>query len=213
MGRIIASTNGTLDGGVGDPTGEEGAARGGWFGRVGPSDREAFGRAALAEAQAADAFLMGRRTYEFLAGRWPARTGPLADRLAEIPKFVVSGTVAEPQWRNTEVIRGEAVPTVTRLRRQIDGEIVVPASFQLVRALLAADLVDEIRVIVYPFLLGSGTPLYGQLPDEKRLHLLDQRRLGDHLLSVAYRIVGTGAADHGAGGSDDHNDHNGPKDE
>ena len=105
MGKIIVSENATVDGGVRDPTGEEGAPGGGWFNQAGPADREAFGRAALEEAIAADAFLMGRRTYEFLASRWPARTGPLADRLNDIPKYVVSATLETPAWNNTTVLR------------------------------------------------------------------------------------------------------------
>ena len=100
MGRIIASTNVTIDGSVCDPTGEEGRPGGGWFGRIGSADHDAFGRAALEEARAAGAFLMGRHTYEFLASRWPDRTGPLAERLGEIDKFVVSATLAGPAWRN-----------------------------------------------------------------------------------------------------------------
>src|SRR5690348_5110268 len=107
MAKIIVSENVTVDGVVHDPTGEEGTAGGGWFTRVGPADREAFGEAALEEADAAEAFLMGRRTYEFLASRWPARTGPLASRLAGITKYVVSTTLAAPAWDNTTVIRGD----------------------------------------------------------------------------------------------------------
>ena len=188
MGRIIASTNVTIDGSVRDPTGEEGRPGGGWFGRIGSADREAFGRAALEEARAAGAFLMGRRTYEFLASRWPDRTGPLADRLGEIDKFVVSTTLDGPAWRNTDVLRDDPVPAVATLKRRIDGDIVVPASFRLVRALLEADLVDELRVIFYPFLLGTGESGYGHLAAAKRLHLVDHRRLGENLTSAVYRI-------------------------
>jgi len=188
MGRIIASTNVTIDGSVCDPTGEEGRPGGGWFGRIGSADHDAFGRAALEEARAAGAFLMGRHTYEFLASRWPDRTGPLAERLGEIDKFVVSATLAGPAWRNTSVLRDDPVPAVAALKRRIDGDIVVPASFRLVRALLDADLVDELRVIVYPFLVGTGEPGYGHLSAAKRLHLLDHRRLGEDLTYAAYRI-------------------------
>ena len=158
MTRIIASTNATLDGAVMDPTGEEGTARGGWFARVDPADREAFGQAALREAVAADAFLMGRRTYEFLAARWPARTGALAERLTALPKFVVSATLDRPGWHNTTVLRDDPATAVAALRRRFAGEIVVPASYRLVRALLADQLVDEVRIIVYPVLLGTGGP-------------------------------------------------------
>lgn len=188
MGAIIASTNVTVDGAVRDPTGEEGRPGGGWFGRIDPADREAFGRAALAEARSAEAFLMGRHTYRFLAARWPARTGPLADRLREIAKFVVSTRLSDPRWPNTTVLRDDPIPTIARLRKQLAGEIVVPASYRLVRALLAAELVDELRVIVYPFVLGNGDPGIGALPAARGLRLIDHGRLGEQLTYATYRI-------------------------
>jgi dihydrofolate reductase len=192
MGRIIVSENNTLDGGVEDPTGEEGAAGGGWFTRVGPRDREAFGQAALAEALAADAFLMGRRTYGFLASRWPGRTGALADRLNRVPKYVVSATLEEAGWSNTTVLAGNAVTRVAALKQQIAGDIVVPASFRLVRALLEHDLVDEVRITVYPVILGTVGPVFGQLRDRVSLHLLATRTLGEHLTQTAYQVVRRG---------------------
>src|ERR671936_2418283 len=109
MGKIVVSENVTLDGVVQDPTGEEGFRHGGWFLRVGSKDREAFAKAALDEALAADAFLVGRRTYEFLASRWPSRTGELADRLNSIAKYVVSSTLEHPDWSNSTVITGDTV--------------------------------------------------------------------------------------------------------
>lgn len=188
MTRIIASTNATLDGAVMDPTGEEGTARGGWFARVDPADREAFGQAALLEAVAADAFLMGRRTYEFLAARWPARTGALAERLTALPKFVVSATLDRPGWHNTTVLRDDPATAVAALRRRFAGEIVVPASYRLVRALLADQLVDEVRIIVYPVLLGTGGPVFGDLAGQLPVRLLDHRTLGEHLTYAAYEV-------------------------
>ena len=111
MGTIVVSENVTLDGVVQDPTGEEGSRHGGWFLRVGTNDREAFSKAALDEVLAAEAFLLGRRTYEFLASRWPSREGELADRLNSIPKYVVSSTLEDPDWNNSTVIKGDAVPS------------------------------------------------------------------------------------------------------
>ena len=192
MGKIIVSENVTLDGGVKDPTGEEGTARGGWFARVGPADREGFGQAALDEAVAADAFLMGRRTYEFLSSRWPARTGALADRLNRVPKYVVSATIEEPAWNNTTVLRGDPVTQVRAVREQIGGEIIVPASFELVRTLFGHGLVDELRMMVFPVLLGTGEALFGQIADNVPLRLLDSRTLGDHLTHTAYEVVRPG---------------------
>jgi len=189
MGKIIVSENATVDGGVKDPTGEEGTARGGWFGRIGPADREAFGQAALAEALAADAFLMGRHTYGFLSSRWPTRTGALADRLNRIPKYVVSATLDEPAWHNTTVLRGDPVTQVMALKDQIGGEMVVPASFELVRTLFRHGVVDELRVMVFPVILGTGDALFGQLGDAVPLRLLTSRTLGDHLRHSAYEVV------------------------
>jgi dihydrofolate reductase len=198
MGRIIVSENVTLDGGVRDPTGEEGAPRGGWFARIGAGDREAFGRAALEEALAADAFLMGRRTYVFLASRWPARTGALADRLHRLPKYVVSATLGEGSWHNTTVLEGDAVSRVAELKQRIGGEIVVPASFRLVRALLEHDLVDELRVTVYPVVLGTGESMFGQLRDQVALRLLASRTLGEHLTQTTYAVSQRGGSRRGS---------------
>ncbi len=153
MGKIVISDNVTLDGVVQDPTGEEGFKLGGWFAQVGGNDRDAFGKAALDEAQAAVAFLIGRRTYEFLVSRWPSRTGELADRLNSLPKYVVSSTLERPAWNNSTVIKGNPVTEISKLKQQLKGEIVVPGSFQLVNTLIEHDLVDEIRLIVYPFVL------------------------------------------------------------
>ena len=189
MARVIASENVTVDGVVEDPTGEEGTPGGGWFFRVGPGDREAFGHAALEEAVAADAFVMGRRTYEFLASRWPTRTGALADRLNGIPKYVVSGRFQEPAWRNTTVLRGDVVTHVTTLKREIPGEIVIPASFTLVRSLFQHDLVDELRLIVYPLVLGSGRRLFEHISDSESLRLRDVGRIGDHLVTSSYEVT------------------------
>lgn len=189
MGTIVVSENVTLDGGVLDPTGEEGAPRGGWFAQAGPSDRESFGQAALEEALAADAFLMGRRTYEFLASRWPTRTGALADRLNSIPKYVVSSTLEERAWNNTAVLNGDPATQVAALKQQVDGEIVVPASFALVRLLFEHDLVDELRIMVYPVILGTGASLFGRLSGTVPLRLLANRTLGDHLTHTAYAIA------------------------
>ena len=191
MGKIVVSENVTLDGVVQDPTGEEGFRHGGWFTQAGSNDREAFGKAALDEALTADAFLVGRRTYEFLASRWPTRAGALAERLNSLPKYVVSSTLHDPTWNNTAVISGDPVSEVSKLKRLIDGDIVVPASHQLVRVLVASGLVDELRVMVYPFVLGVGDRLLGEIEDKVRLRLLDNRILGDDLIYITYEVAPT----------------------
>jgi dihydrofolate reductase len=189
MGRIIVSENITLDGVVQDPTGEEGFRQGGWFTQVGSNDREGFGKAALDEALTAEAFLVGRLTYEFLASRWPSRTGALADRLNSLPKYVVSSTLKDPDWNNSRVIKGDAVTEVSKLKQQLKGEIVVLASFQLVHVLIEHDLVDELRVMVYPFLLGAGDRLFSATEDKIPLRLVGNRTLGDDLAYLTYEVV------------------------
>src|SRR5258708_23445016 len=159
MGKIVISENVTLDGVVQDPTGEEGFRHGGWFAQVGSNDREGFYRAALDEVLRAEALLVGRRSYEFLAARWPSRAGELADRMNSIPKYVVSSTLEDPGWNNSTVVKGDAVNEVSKLKERLNGEIVVPASRQLVRTLIEKDLVDELRLMVYPFVLGSAERL------------------------------------------------------
>lgn len=187
MGKIVVSANITVDGVVQDPTGEEGFEHGGWFAQVSSNDREAFAKAALDEALAADAFLIGRRTYEFLAARWPSRTGALADRLNSVPKYVVSSTLKNPQWNSTTVLEGNPAAEASELSRRLKGEIVVPASFQLVHALFEHHLVGEVRVMVYPFVLGAGDRLFSgaKVP----LQLVDNRTIGDGLAYIIYRVV------------------------
>src|SRR5919197_172266 len=129
MGKIVVSDNVSLDGVIQDPAGDEGFGRGGWVGLI--KDRPELSQVALDEALAAEAMLMGRRTYEWLAARWPSRTGELADRLRTLPKYVVSSTLEDPSWHNTTVLKGDVVSEVSRLKQELDGDVVVPASFQL----------------------------------------------------------------------------------
>jgi dihydrofolate reductase len=189
MGRIVISENITLDGVVQDPTGEEGFRRGGWFVQVGSNDREAFSNAALDEALGAEALLLGRRSYEFLATRWPSRTGELADRLNGMPKYVVSSTLQDPDWNNSTVIKANPVKEVSKLKQHLNGKIVVPASRQLVHTLIDHGLVDELRLMVYPFVLGAGEHLFGETNNKLALHLLDNRTVGDGLAYVTYEVV------------------------
>ena len=150
VGKIVISENVTLDGVIEDPAGVESFRRGGWIGRIGDRGREEAAKVALNEAQGAEAMLLGRRSYEFLAARWPSREGELADRLNSLPKYVVSSTLEDPAWNNTAVLNGEVVDEVSKLKQELNGEIVVAASIQLVRTLTEHDLVDELRLMVYP---------------------------------------------------------------
>ena len=189
MGKIVVSQNVTLDGVVEDPTGENGFKHGGWFGLLGDKDREEWAKAELAEALSAAALLLGRRTDEYFAARWTSRTGEWADRLRSLPKYVVSSTLEHPSWNNSTVFKGDVLEDVSTLKQQIDGDIVVFASFQLVRTLMEHDLVDELRLMVYPVVLGSGERIFGEASDQKRVRLLSARSVGDDLAYLAYEIV------------------------
>src|SRR6201998_2912718 len=181
MGKIIISENVTLDGVVQDPTGDEGFRCGGWFGQVRNRDREEWAKVELDEALGADALLLGRRTYEFFAARWPSRSGQWADRLNRLPKYVVSATLQDPNWNNSMVLTGDVVHAVSTLTRKIKGDIVVYASFQLMHALMEHDLIDELRLMIYPFVLGAGERLFGETGREKPMRLVDTRTVGDTL--------------------------------
>jgi dihydrofolate reductase len=187
MAKIIISENVSLDGVVQDPTGDEGFRVGGWFGQVGNRDREEWAEVELDEALGAEALLLGRRTYEFFAARWPSRSGQWADRLNNLPKYVVSATLQDPDWNNSTVLTGDVVDEVSTLSRKVNGDIVVYASFQLVHTLIAHDLVDELRLMIYPFVLGVGKRLFGETSGKKHMRLVDTRTVGDGLAFLTYR--------------------------
>jgi dihydrofolate reductase len=189
MGKIIISENVSLDGVIQDPAGDEGFQRGGWVGRVGDQGREEAAQVLLEEALGTEAMLLGRRSYEFLAARWPSRTGALADRLNSKPKYVVSSTLQDPAWNNTTVLKGNVVNEVSKLKQQLAGDIVVPASFQLVRTLIEHDLADELRLMIYPVVLGAGERLFGETSDKKPLRLISTRTVGNDLAYLTYQPV------------------------
>src|SRR2546423_4716290 len=155
MGKIVISENVTLDGVIQDPAGVEGFRLGGWIGRIGERGRDERAKVVLDEALGAEAFLLGRRSYEFLAARWPSRNGELADRLNSLPKYVVSSTLEDPDWNNSTVLKGDVVNQVSKLKQELDGEINVPASFQLARTLIEHDLVDGLRLKIFPVVLRA----------------------------------------------------------
>ena len=189
MGKIVISENVSLDGVIQDPAGDEGFQRGGWVGRVGDRGREEAAQVLLEEALGTEAMLLGRRSYEFLAARWPSRTGELADRLNSKPKYVVSSTLQDPIWNNTTVLKGNVVNEVSKLKQQLAGDIVVPASFQLVRTLIEHDLADELRLMIYPVMLGAGKRLFGETSDKKPLRLISTRTVGNDLAYLTYQPV------------------------
>jgi dihydrofolate reductase len=189
MGKIVISTNASLDGVVQDPDGVEGFRLGGWFYQFGGTDLEAWAKIELEEALGAEALLLGRRSDEWFASRWPSRAGEFADRLNSLPKYVVSSTLEHPRWSNATVLNGDVVDQVSKLRRELDGEILVYASYQLGRTLIEHDLVDELRLFVFPVVLGDGERLFGETSDKKPMRLVHARTVGDGLLFLTYQPV------------------------
>lgn len=185
MGRMLVADNVSLDGVMQDPAGDEGFARGGWVGLI--AHRADLGRAAVDDALACEAILMGRRTYEWFAGRWPSRTGPLANRLNGMPKYVVSSTLQDAAWHNSTILRGDLVTEVTRLRAELPGDILLPASARLVRTLLEHDLVDEVRLRVFPVVLGDGERLFGDTSGPRRMRLVDVRTFDGDTVALTYQ--------------------------
>ena len=189
MGKIVISTNVSLDGVVQDPDGQEGFRLGGWFGQFGGKDLEAWAKVALDEALGTEALLLGRRSDEWFATRWSSRPGEWADRLNSLPKYVVSSTLEDPKWTNATVLQGDVVTEVSKLKQELDGDIVVYASYQLGHTLMEHDLVDELRLVVFPVVLGAGERLFGETSDKKPMRLVDTQTIGDGLAFLTYEVV------------------------
>jgi dihydrofolate reductase len=187
MGKVVISENVSLDGVIQDPAGDEGFRVGGWVGRI--TERPDLAKVTLDEALGTEALLLGRRTYEWLAARWPSRSGELADRLNSLPKYVVSSTLEDPDWNNSMVLKGDVVNEVSKLKQELNGEIVVPGSFQLLRTLIEHDLVDELRLKIYPVVLGAGERLFGETSDKKPMRLVDTQTLDDGVAFLTYEPV------------------------
>jgi dihydrofolate reductase len=189
MGKIVISTNVSLDGVVQDPDGEEGFRLGGWFTEFGAEDLAAWAELETAEALRMEALLLGRRSDEWFAKRWLGREGDWGDRLNSLPKYVVSSTLEDPKWTNVTVLKGDVVNEVSKLKRELGGEIVVYASYQLGRTLIEHDLVDELRLVIYPVVLGAGERLFGETSNTKPMRLLSTRTIGDGLAFLTYEMV------------------------
>ncbi|MFE2999421.1 dihydrofolate reductase family protein [Nocardia sp. NPDC059246] len=195
MGKIVISTNATLDGVVQDPDGQEGFKLGGWFHQfVGGKDLEYWAANETEELLGAEALLLGRRSGEWFESRM--RDGAevrvsreWADRMNSIPKYVVSSTLEHPQWSNTTVLNGDAAKEISELKRQVDGQILVYGSYQLVRTLVAQNLADELRLVVFPVVLGTGLRILDETSDRKPLHLVNTRKIGDGLVLDTYQFV------------------------
>ena len=184
MGKIVVSDNVSLDGVVQDPAGDEGFRVGGWVGKI--MDRPELAKLTLDEALSANALLLGRRSYQWFAARWPTRSGELADRINGLPKYVVSSTLENPDWNNSTMLTGDVVNEVSKLKQEVDGEIVVWASFQLVRTLMEHDLVDELRMKIYPIVLGAGERLFGETSNKKPMRLVGTQSVDGEVVFLAY---------------------------
>jgi dihydrofolate reductase len=184
MGRIVVSDNVSLDGVIQDPVGDEGFPRGGWVGLI--KDRPDLARITLDETMSTEAMLMGRRTYEWFAARWPSRTGELADRLNGLPKHVVSSTLEHPVWNNSTVVKGDLLAAVSKLMQEVSGAIVVPASNRIARTLMEHDLVDEMRLKVFPVVLGAGERLFGETSSKRPMRLIDVETLDGDTAYLTY---------------------------
>jgi dihydrofolate reductase len=184
MGRIVVTEFVSLDGVVEDPGGAEGYEHGGWTFEISRGEGDKF---KLDETLETDALLLGRRTYEGFAAAWPSREGEFADKFNNMPKYVVSSTLKDPEWNNSTVLAGEIAEEVAQLKRSTDGNITVHGSAQLVQALIEHDLVDELRLMVFPVLLGSGKRLFAETSaNKKALELADCKIVGDGVAILTY---------------------------
>jgi dihydrofolate reductase len=192
MGRIVITEFVSLDGVMEDPGGSEDFRHGAWSFAI---DRGDEGNAfKLDETMSSEALLLGRVTYEGFADAWPSREGEFADKFNTMPKYVVSSTLTDPEWTNTTVVRGDVAEEVAKLRDEVDGDIVVHGSARLAQALLDADLVDELRLMVYPVVLGDGKRFFGATGDKKTLRLVDSKVVGDGVAILVYRPARDGEA-------------------
>jgi dihydrofolate reductase len=185
MGRIVVTEFVSLDGVIQAPGGGEDFKHAGWtfqFNRGPEGDKFK-----LDEALDAEALLLGRVTYEGFAAAWPTMEGEFADKFNGMPKYVVSSTLDLPEWNNSTVLQGDVVEEVAKLRKSSEGDLVVNGSAQLVQTLLEHDLVDELRLMVFPVVLGSGKRLYSEAPDKKRLQLTDSKIVGEGIAILTYK--------------------------
>jgi dihydrofolate reductase len=184
MGRIVITEFVSLDGVMEDPGGAEDFKYGGWSFEIARGDEgDQF---KLDETMASEALLLGRVTYEGFAKAWPSREGEFADKFNSMPKYVVSSTLENPEWTNSTVLKGDVAEEAAKLKQDLDGDIVVHGSAQLVQTLLEQDVVDEVRLMVFPVVLGTGKRLFGATSDKKPLRLVDSKVVGDGVTILVY---------------------------
>ena len=191
MGRIVVTEFVSLDGVMEAPGRGEDFKHAGWTFEI---DRgKESDQFKLDEALDAEALLLGRGTYENFAAAWPSRAGQLADKLNRMPKYVISSTLEEAKWNNSTVLRGDVEKNISKLRQERGGDIVVHGSAQLVQTLIEHDLVDELRLMVFPVVLGTGKRLFGDRSEKKRLRLADSKTVGDGIAILIYELAGVEA--------------------
>jgi len=187
MAKLIVTEFVSLDGVIEDPGGSENFKYGGWTFEFDRGDEG--NKFKLDETMESDALLLGRKTYQGFAAAWPSRDGDFADKFNNMPKYVVSSTLGEPEWNNTTVLTGDVVEAVKKLKQEQEGIIQVPGSKQLVDTLLENDLVDQLNLMVFPVVLGTGKRLFGETSDKKRLQLAESRTVGDGVAILIYRAT------------------------
>ena len=183
MGKIVVTEFSSLDGVMEAPGGEDFRYPGWSFEFDRGEDGNQF---KLDETMEADALLLGRRTYESFAGAWPEREGEFADKFNTMPKFLVSSTITDPEWNNTTRLEGDVVEAVRKLRDEFDGIIQVPGSRQLVQDLVENDLVDQINLMIFPVVLGTGKRVFGEYSDKKDMKLLESKTVGEGVVVLVY---------------------------
>jgi dihydrofolate reductase len=188
VGKIVVTEFVSLDGVMEAPGGNEDFKHAGWTFEINRGDEG--DKFKLDETMETEALLLGRVTYEGFADAWPSRKGEFADKFNSMPKYVVSSTLEDPAWNNSNVIKGDLVEEISKLRRDLDGNIVVHGSAHLVQELLEHDLVDELRLMVFPVVLGTGKRLFGDTTDKKPLRLVDSRSVGDGVAILIYEPAG-----------------------
>jgi dihydrofolate reductase len=185
VGRIVVTEFVSLDGVIEAPGGGEDFRYAGWSFEINRGEEgEKF---KLDETMSSEALLLGRVTYEGFAAAWPSRKGEFADKFNSMPKYVVSSTLEEPAWTNTTVLKGDVAEQVAKLKDELDGDIVVHGSVRLVQTLLEHDLVDELRLMLFPVVLGTGKRLFGETSAKKPLRLVDSKVVGDGVAILVYR--------------------------
>jgi dihydrofolate reductase len=183
MGKIVVTEFSSLDGVMEAPGGEDFKYPGWSFEFDRGEDGNQF---KLEETMEADALLLGRRTYESFAGAWPELEGEFADKFNTMPKFLVSSTITEPEWSNTTRLEGDVVEAVRKLKDEFDGVIQVPGSRQLVQDLIEHDLVDQVNLMIFPVVLGTGKRVFGEYSDKKPMKLVESKTVGEGVVVLIY---------------------------